>query len=67
MYLGSQIQRNGIYWPYRLQEKVKAKESHIKKHKHNQLGKHKDSEHEALIRLRTENKLFKAENAAKKK
>ena len=25
MYLGSQIQRNGIYWPYRLQEKVKAK------------------------------------------
>ena len=48
-------------------KKWKQKESHIKKHKHNQPGKHKDSEHEALIRLRTENKLFKAENAAKKK
>lgn len=48
-------------------KKWKPKESHIKKHKHNQPEKHKDSEHEALIRLRTENKLFKAENAAKKK
>ena len=48
-------------------KKWKQKESHIKRYKHNQPGKHKDSEHEALIRLRTENKLFKAENAAKKK
>lgn len=39
----------------------------MNKHKHNQPGKHKESEHEELIRLRTENKLFKAENAAKKK
>lgn len=39
----------------------------MNKHKHNQPGKHKESEHEELIRLRTENKLFKAENAAKRK
>lgn len=39
----------------------------MNKHKHNQPGKHKESEHEELIRLRTENKLFEAENAAKKK
>ena len=39
----------------------------MKKHKHNQPGKHKKSEHEKLIRLRAENKLFKAENATKKK
>ena len=38
----------------------------MNKHKHNHPGKHKESEHEDLIRLRTENKLFKAENAAKK-
>ncbi|WP_288697572.1 hypothetical protein [Allisonella histaminiformans] len=37
----------------------------MNKHKHNHPGKHKESEHEELIRLRTENKLFKAENAAK--
>ena len=48
-------------------KKWKPKESHMNKHKHNQPGKHKESEHEELIRLRTENKLFKAENAAKKK
>lgn len=48
-------------------KKWKPKESHMNKHKHNQPGKHKESEHEELIRLKTENKLFKAENAAKKK
>ena len=37
----------------------------MKKHKHTQPGRRKESEHEELIRLRTENKLFKAENAAK--
>lgn len=53
----------------------------MKKHKHNQPGKHKESEHEELIRLRlkieffkeenklikTENEFFKAENATIKK
>lgn len=39
----------------------------MNKPRNNQPGKHKESEHEELIRLRTENKLFKAENAAKKK
>ena len=48
-------------------KKWKPKEPHMNKHKHNQPGKHKESEHEELICLRTENKLFKAENAAKKK
>ena len=32
----------------------KPKESHLKKHKHPQPGRHKESEHEELIRLRSE-------------
>lgn len=34
----------------------------MKKHKHNQPGKHKESEHEELIRLRSEIEFFKEEN-----
>lgn len=34
----------------------------MKKHKHNQPGKHKESEHEELIRLRLEIEFFKEEN-----
>ena len=43
----------------------------MKKHKHTQLGRHKESEHEALIPSRIEssgqNELFKTENAAIKR
>lgn len=38
------------------------KESHMKKHKHTQPGRHKESEHEELIRLRSEIEFFKAQN-----
>lgn len=34
----------------------------MKKHKHNQPGKHKESEHEKFIRLRLEIEFFKEEN-----
>ena len=34
----------------------------MKKHNHNQPGKHKESEHEELIRLRSEIEFFKEEN-----
>ena len=40
----------------------KPKESHMKKHKHIQPGRHKESEHEELIRLRSEIEFFKAQN-----
>ena len=39
----------------------------MKKHKHNQPGRHKESEHEKLIRLRSEIRSFKAENKLFKK
>lgn len=39
----------------------------MKKHKHNQPGRHKESEHEELIRLRSEIESFKAENKLFKK
>ena len=45
----------------------KPKESHMKKHKHTQPGRHKESEHEELIRLRSEIESFKAENKLFKK
>ena len=48
-------------------KKRKPKESHMKKHKHNQPGRHKESEHEELIRLRSEIESFKAENKLFKK
>ena len=48
-------------------KKRKPKESHMKKHKHNQPGRHKESEHEELIRLRSEIRSFKAENKLFKK
>ena len=34
----------------------------MKKHKHTQPGRHKESEHEELIRLRSEIEFFKAQN-----
>ena len=34
----------------------------MKKHKHIQPGRHKESEHEELIRLRSEIEFFKAQN-----
>ena len=40
----------------------KPKESHMKKHKHTQPGRRKESEHEELIRLRSEIEFFKAQN-----
>lgn len=39
----------------------------MKKHKHTQPGRHKESEHEELIRLRSEIESFKAENKLFKK
>ena len=39
----------------------------MKKHKHNQPGRHNESEHEELIRLRLEIESFKAENKLFKK
>ena len=48
-------------------KKRKPKESHMKKHKHTQPGRHKESEHEELIRLRSEIESFKAENKLFKK